>query len=40
VAKHVAGILAGFLLWELLALVLGNHPNVVFVRRIVVGERT
>jgi hypothetical protein len=39
VAKYVTAILVGFLIWELIALVLGNQPNVVFVRRLVVGER-
>ena len=39
VVKYVTAILAGFLIWELIALVLGNQPNVVFVRRLVAGER-
>jgi len=33
----VAGFV-GFLVWELLALVLGNQPNAVYLRRLVVGE--
>ena len=37
--KYAVVSLAGFLIWELLALVLGNQPNAVFVRRLVVGER-
>lgn len=39
-SKYLASILAGFLIWEVLALVLGNQPNAVFVRRIVIGETT
>lgn len=37
--KYAVASLAGFLIWELLALVLGNQPNAVFVRRLIVGER-
>ena len=38
-SRYVVASAAGFLVWEFLALVLGNQPNVVFLRRLVVGER-
>ena len=39
VSKYAVASVAGFLIWEVLALVLGNQPNAVFLRRLVVGER-
>lgn len=38
-SKYAIAILAGFLLWKLVALVLGNQPNTLHAVRSMVGQR-